>query len=155
MWLLLKHHRRRLFYRLQWRCKDSLWPECNSTRPFASFHRWMKLHLGSTSSESSLFSAGFVYHSLQKWKTICGVLFSRSSTPPEDNGLFNEVFLRVRQVAAWRVATRTSLRVTTQGGVGRFDGGPPSLLRANTERRGGYEDQVDRVKRRWRLCDDV
>lgn len=127
----------------------------------------------SIGSESSLFWGGFVYRGLSAevenhlCVCICETLFSRSTTPSEGNRHFNKVFLRARQVAALRVATRASLWVTTQRGGGRaslvwwrapiftaslFGGFTTS---ENTERRDGYEDQVDWAKRCWRLSDDV
>lgn len=66
VWFPLKwnHHRRRPFYHLKWRCKDSMWPDCNTTRPSASFNRRMKLHLRVDQQWSSLFSCRFVYRRL-------------------------------------------------------------------------------------------
>lgn len=162
-WLTNKQKNRSLFYDVQWRCKEGFWPGCNSTRPFTLFYSWMKLCLGVDQQWRLFFSTMCLSRTqFLKWKTICAhvfvVLFSQSAMPFQDNGLFNEVFLHATQVAALRVATR-SLRVTTQGGLGASGlklMRVPNLycLWKHREKRGN-EDQVDWVKRKWHLWDDI
>lgn len=86
------------------------------------FYSSMKLCLG-VDQQWRIFFSTMCLSRIQflKWKTICArvfVVFSQSAMPFQDNGLFNEVFLHATQVAALRVATRSSLRLTTQGGLG-------------------------------------
>lgn len=85
---------------------------------------------GSISSESSLFSGGFVYRALSS--EVKNHLRVFSERHVKGKGLFNEVISYTRQVAAPQAATRTGLRVPHREAVGErpwFDGSHGSLLR--------------------------
>lgn len=122
---------------------------------------------GSISSERSSFLCGFVYRELTSEVEnhlcvyVCVFLrrcFLGAPRHPKVTGSLMRCFYTQGK---WQ---RCGLRlwVTTQGGGGRAASvwwrAPiftASLFEGFTERRGGYEDQVDWVKRCWRLCDDA